>query len=225
MGCDATFVIRLSCTLSSLSCTGVIWVSLLGCNQASHSQWSESQWTRQKCSAALCQYTPTPAICRRAFSPPAPAPLPPPRHPQPYFSAAVPVPVPSVNDAWNANVISETCYFDASLFPATCLENVCNGREVRECLAAKLKIPRRRKLMLGIKERCGDISLKQSLGWFISSFSTDPVFFCSVQLRLKTHLYKEVLLRISPPSRCLTAGQAAERMAEPHLQGHHLYPI
>lgn len=46
---------------------GVIWVSLLGCNQASHSQWSESHWTRQKCSAARCQYTPTPAICRRAF--------------------------------------------------------------------------------------------------------------------------------------------------------------
>lgn len=80
-----TFVIRLSCTLSSLGCTGVIWVSLLGCNQASHSQWSESHWTRQKCSASSCQYTPTPAICRRAFSPLTPAFPPPPPLPSPPF--------------------------------------------------------------------------------------------------------------------------------------------
>lgn len=38
--------------LSSLRCTGVILVSALGCNQASHSEQSESHWTRQKCSSA-----------------------------------------------------------------------------------------------------------------------------------------------------------------------------
>lgn len=52
MGCNATFVVGLSCSLSSPACTGVIHASTLGCDQANHSQWSESHWTRQKCSAA-----------------------------------------------------------------------------------------------------------------------------------------------------------------------------
>lgn len=39
--------------------------------------------------------------------------------------------------------------------------------------------------MLGIIERCGDILLKQSLGWFISSFSTDPVFFLFSPIKIK----------------------------------------
>ena len=157
-------------SLSSLSCTGVIWVSALGRVRAGRSEQSESHWTRQKCSGAPANTLPP----RPSVEGPFLLPL------SPLFSLPSPRPrhcsVCRHNDATKNIIWNLTEFF---------LQSPCHvlGIEQERMLNTKLTIHWVERHSLRRRD-----FLQQMANLFFHSLHV----FCSGPLRLN-HLNKKVL--------------------------------